>query len=174
MLTELSPEIGNLTQLRGLWLADNSLANLPAEIGQLRELAYLDLSNNQLTHLPTELGNLIRLGQIQPVCDDFQNCVAPYLAIVGNPLVSHPEAIIQQGTNAILSYLQPQPQITSVPTTSQTTRNTESPSSESSSNLGTASRNSTVRLVVRIIIMIVSGGAATLIARIKGNKQSED
>src|SRR5688572_20294954 len=51
-LTELPPEIGNLTNLQILYLHENSLSNLPAEIGNLNNLQNLYVGSNQLTELP--------------------------------------------------------------------------------------------------------------------------
>ena len=60
-LTELPPEIGNLTNLYRLELKGNQLAELPAEIGNLVNLAFLNLDDNQLTELPAEIWNLTNL-----------------------------------------------------------------------------------------------------------------
>ena len=50
-LTELPPEIGQLTKLQELGLSKNQLTALPPEIGQLAQLRKLDLSVNQLSSL---------------------------------------------------------------------------------------------------------------------------
>ena len=47
--TELPREIGNLTNLRILYLLNNQLTEVPREIGNLTNLQNLSLSNNQLT-----------------------------------------------------------------------------------------------------------------------------
>jgi Leucine-rich repeat (LRR) protein len=60
-LTILPPEIGQLTNLRVLYLWQNQLTSLPAEIGQLSQLEGLGVSNNQLTSLPAEIGQLNNL-----------------------------------------------------------------------------------------------------------------
>ena len=51
-LTELPPEIGDLTWLSALLLGENQLTALPPEIGNLRNLHRLGLGRNQLTELP--------------------------------------------------------------------------------------------------------------------------
>ena len=57
-LTALPPEIGQLSQLKRLYLFNNLLTALPAEIGQLSQLQLLYLNANQLTALPAEVGQL--------------------------------------------------------------------------------------------------------------------
>ncbi|WP_213155389.1 leucine-rich repeat domain-containing protein [Neochlamydia sp. AcF65] len=79
-LTFLPPEIGQLSQLRELWLSNNQLATIPAEIGQLSELQWLDLNDNQLTTIPAEIGQLSQLRML-------------YLS--GNQLTSIPAEIWQ-------------------------------------------------------------------------------
>src|SRR5688572_20015174 len=54
-LTELLPELWQLSGLEVLHLSDNQLTSLPAEIGQLTNLRVLGLSYNHLRSLPPEL-----------------------------------------------------------------------------------------------------------------------
>jgi Leucine-rich repeat (LRR) protein len=79
-LTVLPPEIGQLTNLRELWLGGNQLTALPPEIGQLTSLEALGLGHNQLTALPREIGQLTSLGR---------------LGLVGNQLTVLPPEIGQ-------------------------------------------------------------------------------
>ncbi|MEO1396452.1 MAG: COR domain-containing protein [Cyanobacteria bacterium J06634_5] len=60
-LTELPSEIGQLTNLKALYIYDNQLSHLPSEIGQLINLKTLYIYDNQLSHLPSEIGQLINL-----------------------------------------------------------------------------------------------------------------
>ena len=60
-LTTLPPEIGQLTQLRSLYLDRNQLSELPPEIGQLTQLQGLQLHRNQLSALPPAIGQLTGL-----------------------------------------------------------------------------------------------------------------
>ena len=63
-LTIIPPEIGNLINLEALDLLGNDLTTLPPEIGNLINLKYLNLSYNKLTNLPLEIGNLINLKDL--------------------------------------------------------------------------------------------------------------
>jgi small GTP-binding protein len=63
-LTALPPEIGQLINLTGLYLNTNQLTVLPPEIGQLKNLAHLSLGRNQLTVLPPEIGQLKNLAHL--------------------------------------------------------------------------------------------------------------
>jgi leucine-rich repeat protein SHOC2 len=60
-LTSVPAEIGQLASLKELWLNANKLTSVPAEIWQLTSLTELDLYNNQLTSVPAEIGQLILL-----------------------------------------------------------------------------------------------------------------
>ena len=60
-LTALPPQIGQLTNLEELHIVGNRLAGLPPEIGQLTNLQTLDLRANQLAALPLEIGRLTKL-----------------------------------------------------------------------------------------------------------------
>ena len=74
-LTALPAAIGQLQQLRELWLGDNQLTTLPAAIGQLQQLQILSLGDNQLTTLPAEL---FQLQQLQVLgLDDNQLTALP-------------------------------------------------------------------------------------------------
>ena len=87
-ITRLPPEIGQLQQLRELWLGDNQLTTLPAAIGQLQQLQILSLADNQLTTLPAAIGQLQQLREL-------------YLA--GNQLTALPAAIGQLQQLQVLS-----------------------------------------------------------------------
>ena len=60
-LSSLPPEIGKLANLTILSLYNNSLSSLPPEIGQLDNLTLLHLDNNSLSSLPPEIGQLANL-----------------------------------------------------------------------------------------------------------------
>lgn len=77
-LTQVPPEIGQLTALTKLYLHDNEITRLPPEIGRLNRLSSLKLQDNQLETLPDEIGSLEALVDM-----DISN----------NPLVSLPPQI---------------------------------------------------------------------------------
>ena len=62
----IPPEIGDLTNLRHLYLYNNQLTgSIPPEIGDLTNLTHLYLENNQLTgSIPSEIGNLTNLTRL--------------------------------------------------------------------------------------------------------------
>ena len=60
-LNTLPDTIGNLSQLKELYLGDNNLTTLPDTIGNLSQLNILYLDNNNLTTLPDTIGNLSQL-----------------------------------------------------------------------------------------------------------------
>ena len=57
-------EIGELTNLARLSLANNQLTEIPKTIGKLTNLKELYLHNNQLQALPTEIGQLKNLKEL--------------------------------------------------------------------------------------------------------------
>ncbi len=63
-LTQVPPEIGQLSALTQLHLYSNQLSNLPPEISQLCALKELRLSDNLFTSLPPEIGQLSLLNQL--------------------------------------------------------------------------------------------------------------
>jgi Leucine-rich repeat (LRR) protein len=63
-LSQLPPEIGQLSSLQTLDLGNNQLSALPPEIGNLSSLQMLDLLGNQLSALPPEIGNLSSLQML--------------------------------------------------------------------------------------------------------------
>lgn len=63
-LTSLPPEIGQLVDLKDLFLRHNKLNFLPSQIGQLVQLERLFLNYNQINFLPSEIGQLVELQQL--------------------------------------------------------------------------------------------------------------
>ena len=79
-LTELLPEIGDLTWLSALLLGENLLTALPPEIGNLINLGFLNLYDNQLTGIiPEEICNqgdsTPSVGQNQ-LCTPYPDCIS--------------------------------------------------------------------------------------------------
>jgi len=86
----IPPEIGDLTNLRHLYLYNNQLTgSIPSEIGNLTNLTYLRLSSNQLTgEIPESICDLnlnwsssssfnITNNQL---CPPYPTCVEDYVA----------------------------------------------------------------------------------------------
>jgi Leucine Rich Repeat (LRR) protein len=128
-LTSLPPEIGNLTNLQSLMLFRNELRNIPIEIGNLSNLQILSLANNRLNTLPAEIGNLTNLclldignNELQYLPQTFSNlkqltkvqddrCLGVNfrtLVLDGNPLITPPQEVIDEGTESVLAYLRNQ------------------------------------------------------------------
>ena len=88
-------EIGQLSDLEWLNVSNNQLTQLPEAIGQLSNLEWLNLSGNQLTRLPDAIVQLSNLER---------------LILDNNPLVSPPPEMVENGTLAVLGYLQDEQQ----------------------------------------------------------------
>ncbi|MGB0385856.1 MAG: COR domain-containing protein [Ardenticatenaceae bacterium] len=100
-LTVLPPEIGGSTKLEVLDLADNRLTELPSEIGGLTKLEVLNLANNQLTLLPPEIGDLTELrhlylgrNQLTKVPSQVSQLSLRSLVLSGNKLTTFPVEIL--------------------------------------------------------------------------------
>jgi multiple sugar transport system substrate-binding protein len=63
-LTELPPEIGQLTKLEWLHMEGTPISELPPDIGQWVNLEWLDLSRTQLRTLPPEIGQWVNLQKL--------------------------------------------------------------------------------------------------------------
>ncbi|MBI9016113.1 MAG: leucine-rich repeat domain-containing protein [Phycisphaerae bacterium] len=63
-LTALPPEIGELDSLKYLYLYDNAITSFPTDISELTSLVMLVLHENELTSLPEEMANLTSLNQL--------------------------------------------------------------------------------------------------------------
>jgi internalin A len=63
-LTQVPPQIGQLSSLKEIYLADNKLTSLPPEIGNLIFLERLILENNALCSLPESLKKLTNLVEL--------------------------------------------------------------------------------------------------------------
>lgn len=61
-LTEIPPEVWELTDLKIMWLQGNNLTEIPSDISKLEQLNQIRLFDNQITSLPAELGLLSNLS----------------------------------------------------------------------------------------------------------------
>ena len=83
---EIPPELGNLANLRELYIAGNDLTGaIPSELGNLSNLATLSLSGNQLTgKIPPELGNLSNLALLSLDGNQLTGEIPPKLGNLSN------------------------------------------------------------------------------------------
>ncbi|MGV3721345.1 MAG: COR domain-containing protein [Actinomycetota bacterium] len=113
-LSAVPPELGQITSLHTLWLGNNQWTHVPTELFELANLTTLDLSGNRLPDVPVELFQLANLTQLD-LSDNQLTALPPELGqltsltrlfIQGNTtLKSPPPEVVEQGTQAILSYL---------------------------------------------------------------------
>ncbi|GFS43753.1 plant intracellular ras group-related LRR 6 [Actinidia rufa] len=91
-LRSLPDDLENLINLEVLNISQNFqyLATLPYSLGLLMSLVELDVSYNKITTLPDSLGCLRKLQK---------------LSVEGNPLVSPPMEVFDQGLHAVKEYL---------------------------------------------------------------------
>ncbi len=74
-ITKFSKELGNLQNLKELWIVSNdNLNELPKEIGNLQNLKKLSIKgNDNLNELPKEIGNLQNLKELSIQSNDNLN-----------------------------------------------------------------------------------------------------
>ena len=69
-------ELGNLSNLRTLFLDNNELRSIPSELGNLSSLETLGLGANELSgSIPSELGNLSNLESLFLAANDFSGSI---------------------------------------------------------------------------------------------------
>lgn len=73
-ISKLPACLGELKQLKFLYLAGNQLQALPENIGDLKRLLYLNLSNNQFAFLPETLCGLEGLIELCLVAQGITPC----------------------------------------------------------------------------------------------------
>ena len=83
-LTSLPSQIGELINLKSLYLDDNQLTSLPVEIGQLKSLQYLSLYQNPMTKLPNEIGALENLQYLELESSQLMSVPPEYLKKLKN------------------------------------------------------------------------------------------
>ncbi|KZV26789.1 plant intracell Ras-group-related LRR protein 6-like [Dorcoceras hygrometricum] len=91
-LRSLPEDLENLVNLKILNVSQNFqyLTTLPYSVGLLMSLVELDVSYNKIAMLPESIGCLQKLKK---------------LTVVGNPLVSPPMDVMEQGVQAVKEYL---------------------------------------------------------------------
>ena len=63
-ISEIPPEVGQLTNLTVLSLGENQISEIPTEIGQLTNLTVLRLGRNQIKVIPSGIGQLTSLTNL--------------------------------------------------------------------------------------------------------------
>jgi internalin A len=112
-LSDLPPEIGQLTNLTSLDLGNNQLNALPDSISQLTNLTSLDLGDNQLNALPDSIGQLtnlttldLRNNQLNTLPDSISQLTNLTSLVIGeNPLlIQIPPEVREMGGLAVRDY----------------------------------------------------------------------
>ncbi len=82
----IPPELGNLTALKGLDLANNELSgSIPPELGRLTNLEYLSLESNQLEGaIPPEIGDMRSLRTLSLADNNLRGDLPPEMGRLGN------------------------------------------------------------------------------------------
>ena len=60
-IKEIPKELGQLTNIKTLYLTDNQIKEIPSELGKLTNLQELSLNKNQIKEIPKELRQLTNL-----------------------------------------------------------------------------------------------------------------
>ena len=105
-LEHFPPDVGTITSLTKLRLADNSIAALSDDMRLLGCMTDLDVSNNKLSHISSEIRNLTALtalnlekNQLQEIPCEMCFCSRLVeLKVNSNPLASPPPKILSKGT----------------------------------------------------------------------------
>ena len=82
----IPPELGNLTALKGLDLANNELSgSIPSELGRLTNLEFLSLESNYLEGvIPPEFGDMRNLRVLSLADNNFRGDLPPEMGRLGN------------------------------------------------------------------------------------------
>ena len=100
-INQLPNNLGNLTNLAGLYIEKHNLSSLPPSFSNMSSLFNLAISNNWLVTLPEDFGNLINLqtldlgyNQLEFIPESIGDLInLQYLFLFNNQLTSIPETI---------------------------------------------------------------------------------
>ncbi|EOA16804.1 hypothetical protein CARUB_v10005024mg [Capsella rubella] len=114
-IVQLPQSVSHLTSLRVLDARLNRLGSLPEDLENLVNLQVLNVSQNfqHLTTLPYSVGLLISLVELDvsyngiTVLPDSLGCLRRIqkLSVQGNPLISPPFEVVEQGLEALKQYM---------------------------------------------------------------------
>ncbi|MBE9092012.1 leucine-rich repeat domain-containing protein [Microcystis aeruginosa LEGE 11464] len=102
-LTEIPPEIADLTSLQGLFLDNNQISEIREALAQLTSLQVLNLNNNQISEIPEALAHLtslqeldLSINQISEIPEALAQLTSlQYLYLSYNQIREIPEALAQ-------------------------------------------------------------------------------
>ncbi len=90
-ISKLPPEIGKLVSLKSLLLLKNEIRSLPLEIGNLNNLTLFDISHNRISELPHTIGYLTELKTF-----DASYCAIHSLPLTFTDLLSLKELYLEE------------------------------------------------------------------------------
>ncbi len=113
-LPDIPPDIGLCTRLTHVDLSHNNIMGLPPDIGKLGRVAYFNVSDNFIGALPAQIGNMTSLTELNfsnnevvfvPVEIEGLETILTRLHAAGNKIRDPPAAILEQGRDALFTYL---------------------------------------------------------------------
>ena len=104
-IEEISPEIGNLKNLKVLILEATCIETLPSTIENLTNLRELDLSACDFTEIPAEIGKLRNLEKLRIECNDLKSIPEEILNLFRMQIKKTNELIAELTNDTVVRYL---------------------------------------------------------------------